>query len=264
MNLPSYFQIFFFYKQAVCSMPQLSFVRIMKNRKKKNLPYITCRSGITDFMLWISVPQIAIELQKYIQTPKSTLKASLKKKDYQCYRSQEKRWCLTSMSRTPSRSGLWSWLGGGGSSQSGFSVKGNCARTRNSHLICTQPGDFRNDHGWYHRSTTSALEQRTSSQRCNTYNNESNNNNMVINLTSYIEEKNLKDKIKLKLCYIINFWKLFLLLTCSFSPKQTRERNLTSICAWTASWLTLIACTHRYSSWNFQVLYWVNLQNKIS
>lgn len=84
------------------------------------------------------------------------------------HRSQEKRWCLTSMSLTPSRSGRWSWFGGGGNSQSGLRVKGNCARTLSSHLIWTQPGERRKEEGRYHRSTTSTLEHRTSSHRWST------------------------------------------------------------------------------------------------
>lgn len=40
-------------------------------------------------------------------------------------RSQEKRWCLTSMSRTPSRSG-WEGSRLTGSSQLGFRLKANC------------------------------------------------------------------------------------------------------------------------------------------
>lgn len=145
-------------------------------KKGKKMWYVICNMTY-HFIEWHFISLKCNQTTKILLNSKSTFKVSLKKKNYQCYRSQEKRWCLTSMSRTPSRRGLWSWLGGGGSSQSGFRVKGNCASTRSSHLICTQPGDFRKDHGWYHLSTTSALEQRTSSQRCNTCRKEYINNN---------------------------------------------------------------------------------------
>lgn len=39
---------------------------------------------------------------------------------------------------------------------------------RSSHLIWTQPGLRRKDHGWYHFSTVGRLEQSTSSHRCST------------------------------------------------------------------------------------------------
>lgn len=63
-------------------------------------------------------------------------------------RSQLNRWCLTSMSRTPSLRGCEGCFLAG-NSQSGLRLKANWDNIRNSHLIWTQPGLQIKLHGWY-------------------------------------------------------------------------------------------------------------------
>lgn len=63
-------------------------------------------------------------------------------------RSQLNRWCLTSMSRTPSLRG-WEGCFLAGNSQSGLRLKANWDNIRSSHLIWTQPGLQIKLHGWY-------------------------------------------------------------------------------------------------------------------
>ncbi len=55
-----------------------------------------------------------------------------------------------------------------GISQSWDRLKANLDKTLSSHLICTQPGLLRNDHGWYHFSTICSQEHKVSSHRCST------------------------------------------------------------------------------------------------
>ena len=83
------------------------------------------------------------------------------------------RWCFTSISLTPSLKGCDVFVGTAGSSQSELRLNGNPARTLNSHLIWTHPGERRNDQDWYQRTVGQHVTkpEKKSFSKCFKFNN---------------------------------------------------------------------------------------------
>ena len=114
--------------QSFCAK-QTSHTQIMQSRPASaSVPNVILRPYEK---LWRSVLEMQIyEGRDHLDSTTSTQNC--------IHKSQENKWCLTSISLTPSFSGLWtSFLGG--SSQSCCKLKAKFDRILNSHLICTQP-----------------------------------------------------------------------------------------------------------------------------
>lgn len=144
---------------------------------------------------------------------------------------------MTSISRTPSFKGCdCSFLGG--NSQSGFKLNANWLNILNSHLICTQPGLFMKLHGWY-----------------------------LINIIYYYYKEKYYFYYYKKEYNIMHYNRKYVYAyhfcttstqehrtsnhkwsTCSFNPRQMRERNFTSIWACALSCVKFTDWTQRYNN----------------
>lgn len=149
---------------------------------------------------------------------------------------------MTSISRTPSFKGCdCSFLGG--NSQSGFKLNANWLRILNSHLICTQPGLFMKLHGWY----LNIVYHYILYNKGNIYINFNTKSMCVYTChfctTSTQEHKTSNHK-----------WS-----TCSFNPRQIRERNFTSIWACALSCVRFTDWTQRYNNWKIILLFDIHI-----